>query len=162
MYNLELSHNHPEKKFLRSNQKNNCLLKGEDWFEQGEKKLNTEIESIHCQHDTYAPNLKLEKTHEIRILARGNCLNFLKLSAHFLYFFLLKKKLQMERLTFCIKLKCFIIARLFYTVQNQNNSVASREGGVGTNEDLSIILECPQQSAKTIKIYGCFFEKRIF
>lgn len=72
MYNLELmSHNPEKKKFLRNDQKNNCLLKGEGWLEQGEKKLNIEIESTHCQHDTYAPNLKLEKTHEIRILARG-------------------------------------------------------------------------------------------
>lgn len=35
----------------------------------------------------------------------------------------------MESLTFCTELRCFIIAELFYTVQNQSNSIVSRVGG---------------------------------
>lgn len=58
---------------------------------------------------------------------QGELFKFSKAVSPF-FFFSVKEQLQMENFTFCTKLKCFIFAGLFYTVQNQNNS--SGGGGV--------------------------------
>lgn len=85
---------------------------------------------------------KIRENSQNAYFGKGNCLNFLKLSAHFLCFSPAKEKLPMESLTFCADLKCFIFAGVVYTVQIQNNSMASRGGAGDTNENLSVILEC--------------------
>lgn len=59
---------------------------------------------------------------------QGELFKFSKAVSPFSPFFSVKEKLQMESFTFCTKLKCFIIAGLFYTVQNQASSIASSGG----------------------------------